>query len=163
MMSAPNATPSLQREVTMTRVFDAPRSLVFQMWTDPGHVAQWWGPAGFTNPVCEIDARPGGTMRILMRAPNGDDHLMTGRFHEVVAPERLVFITTPVDAAGKPLLEGLTTVAFAEHGGKTTVTVHTQAVGFVAQAARMLDGMEPGWRQSLDRLDALLARLRAGA
>jgi uncharacterized protein YndB with AHSA1/START domain len=158
MTSAPSATPGLQREVTMTRVFDAPRRLVFQMWTDPQHMAQWWGPAGFTNPVCEVDARTGGAMRILMRAPNGDDHLMTGVFHEVVPPERLVFTTTPVDPAGKPLLEGRTTVVFVEDHGRTTVTVQTRAIGFVPQAERMLNGMEPGWRQSLERLDALLAR-----
>lgn len=161
MTSAADAKPTLEREVTITRVFDAPRPLVFKMWTDPHHLAQWWGPAGFTNPVCEVDARPGGRMRILMRAPNGDDHPMNGLFHEVVPPERLVFTTTPVDQAGKALLEGLTTVTFTEHDGKTTITVHTQAVGFVPQAERMLNGMEPGWRQSLDRMDALLAGARS--
>src|SRR5205085_2306725 len=78
------------RELTFTRIFDAPRALVLGMWTDPKHVAQWWGPRGFTNPVCEMDVRPGGALRIVMRAPDGTEYPMPGIFRDVVAPERLV-------------------------------------------------------------------------
>ncbi len=144
----------IEREVTLTRIFDAPRELVFRMWTDPRHVAQWWGPQGFTNPVCEMDVRPGGALRIVMRAPDGVDYPMRGIFREVAAPERLVFTNVAVDAADNPLLEGLTTVTFAEHDGKTKLTLQTRAVGLVAAAGRMLDGMEAGWTQSIDRLAA---------
>src|SRR5208282_1015543 len=112
------ATQSAERELVITRIFDAPRELVFKAWTDPRHVAQWWGPKGFTNPVCEMDVRPGGALRIVMRAPDGSEYPMTGIFREIVAPERLVFTNVAVDKAGKPLLEGLTTVTFAEAGGK---------------------------------------------
>ena len=140
------------RELTFTRIFDAPRALVFGMWTDPKHVAQWWGPRGFTNPVCEMDVRPGGALRIVMRAPDGTEYPMPGIFRDVVAPERLVFTSFAEDAKGNRLLEALTTVTFVEHGGKTTLTVHARAVGLVPHAADMLAGMEAGWTQTLERL-----------
>ena len=80
-----------RREVSLTRVFDAPPQLVWMAWTDPRHMAQWWGPKGFTNPVCELDLRPGGAIRIHMQAPNGAVYPMTGSFEEIVPCERLVF------------------------------------------------------------------------
>jgi uncharacterized protein YndB with AHSA1/START domain len=157
MSVAANAQSSPSRELTITRVFAAPRGLVFKLWTDPKHLAQWWGPKGFSNPVCDVDARPGGVLRIVMRAPDGAEYPMRGVFQEVVAPERLVFTNIAVDGDDRPLLDGLTTVTFAEHAGKTTLTVHTRAVGLVAGASRMLDGMEAGWTQSIDRLEAYVA------
>src|SRR6266700_4700312 len=108
-----------ERELVITRIFDAPRELVFKVWTDPKHMAQWWGPQGFTNPVCEIDVRPGGALRIVMRAPVGAQHPMRGVFREILEPERLVFTNIAVDADGNHLLEGITKITFAEHGGKT--------------------------------------------
>ena len=151
-----------ERTVVITRVFDAPCELVFKAWTEAAHLAQWWGPKGFTNPVCEVDARPGGKLRIVMRAPDGAEHPMTGVFREVTAPTRLVFTSAAVDRDGKPLLEGLTTVTFAEQGGRTKLTVESRAVGLVAYAARMLEGMDAGWTQSIDRLGEQLARMRTG-
>ena len=141
------------RELILTRVLDAPRELVFRMWTDPQHVAKWWGPMGFTNPVCEMDVRPGGELRIVMRAPDGTDHPMIGTFREVVAPERLVFTFAAVDGQGNSLLDGVTVVTFTERGGKTELTVQTHAIALVPLAARMLEGMDAGWRQTLDRLE----------
>jgi uncharacterized protein YndB with AHSA1/START domain len=160
MTATAETKPSAERELTITRIFDAPRSLVFKMWTDPNHMAQWWGPRGFTNPVCELDVRPGGAILIHMRAPNGRVHPMTGVFREIVEPERLVFTTAVDDANGNRLIEGHTTVTFAEHGGRTTLTLQTRAVGFTDVAAQMLAGMEAGWTQSLERLEALVARAR---
>ncbi len=161
MTEAAAAKPSVVRAVIITRVFDAPRELVFKMWTDPKHLAQWWGPKGFTNPVCEMDARPGGALRIVMRGPDGVEYPMTGVFREIAPPERLVFTSVTVDKDGHPLLEGLTTVTFADEGGKTKLTLRTRAVGLVAQAARMLEGMEAGWTQSIDRLEEHVARARS--
>jgi uncharacterized protein YndB with AHSA1/START domain len=156
-MAAKSSSAALaERELVITRIFDAPRELVFKAWTDPKHVAQWWGPKGFTNPVCEMDVRPGGALRIVMRAPDGAEHPTKGVFREVVEPERLVFTNVAVDAQGNHLLEGLTTVTFAEQGGKTKLTVRTSAAGLVAEAAQMLAGMEEGWTQSQDRLEAYL-------
>src|SRR5258707_825386 len=141
------------RELTLTRVLDAPRELVFRMWTDPQHVSKWWGPMGFTNPVCEMDVRPGGGLRIVMRAPDGTDYPMIGTYREVVAPERLVFTNSAVDAQGNTVLDGITVVTFTERGGKTELTVQTHAVALVPLGARMLEGMDAGWSQTLDRLE----------
>ena len=152
-------TGPMERVVLITRILDAPPSLVFKAWTDPAHLAQWWGPKGFTNPVCEIDVRPGGALRIVMRAPDGAEHPMTGTFKEIVENERLVFTVVAVDRDGKPLLEALTTVTFAEQGGMTKLTVHASAVGLASIAAQMLGGMEAGWTQSLERLAALATHL----
>lgn len=148
-----------QRELVITRVLDAPRALVWKAWTDPKHLAQWWGPKGFTNPVCEVDVRPGGTIRIEMTGPDGVVYPMSGVFREIIAPERLVFISIAEDKEGGPLLEALTTVTFAEHGGKTKLTVDARAVALVATAVQYLEGMEAGWSQSLDRLATYVARL----
>jgi uncharacterized protein YndB with AHSA1/START domain len=115
-------------------------------------VARWWGPKGFTNPVCEMDVRPGGALRIIMRAPDGADYPMRGVFREIVEPERLVFTNVALDGDGKPILEGLTTVTFVEEDGKTKLTLQTRAAALVTYAARMLEGMEEGWTQSLERL-----------
>jgi uncharacterized protein YndB with AHSA1/START domain len=145
------------RELTITRTFDAPREKVWRAWTDPRHLAQWWGPDGFTNPVCEIDLRPGGALRIVMRAPDGAEYPMRGEFREIWPPERLVFTNFPVDDADQPMIDGVTTVTFAERGGKTEMVLHTRAVALVPLAIRMIAGMEPGWRQSIDRLAAYLA------
>jgi uncharacterized protein YndB with AHSA1/START domain len=152
------AGTQLKREIVLTRVFDAPRSLVFKAWTDVKQLARWWGPHGFTNPVCEIDVRPGGALRIVMRGPDGVDYPMKGVFREVVEPERLVFTNIVVDHDGKHLAEGLTTVTFAEHEGKTKLTLQTGMVVLVAQAAPMLEGMEAGWTQSLERLAELVTK-----
>src|SRR5262245_47426987 len=102
--------PSIEREVTITRVLAAPRELVFRAWTDPVHLAQWWGPKGFTNPVCEIDVRVRGALRIVMRAPDGSEYAVKGEFLEVVPPQRLVFTNIAVDQDGSHLIESVTTV-----------------------------------------------------
>ncbi len=144
-----------QKELTLTRVFDAPRELVFKAWTDPKHMAQWWGPKDFTNPVCELDVRPGGAIRIDMRGPDGVVYPMGGVFHEIVKPERLVFTSSAFkDEKGHPQLEVLNTVTFSEQNGKTILTLHAVVVKSAPAVAGALAGMEAGWSQSLDRLAA---------
>jgi uncharacterized protein YndB with AHSA1/START domain len=146
-----------KREVVITRIFDAPRGLVFKAWTDPEHMARWWGPNGFTNPICDLDARVGGAWRIVMRSPAGIEYPCGGVYREIVEPERLVFTNIATDNEGNPVLDGLTTVIFAEHGGKTKLTLQTRAVALVAHATAYLAGMEAGWTQSLERLAEELA------
>ena len=146
-----------RRELVITRVFDAPRERVWRAWTDPKHLAQWWGPEGFTNPVCEIDVLPGGAIHIVMRAPDGAEHPMRGVFREIVEPERLVFTAFPVDRDGNPLLEQHTVISFADRGGKTELTVKASAVAVAPFAAQFLKGMDTGWTQSIDRLERLVA------
>lgn len=157
-MTAIETKPLAEREVTITRVLHAPRALVFAAWTEPKHLAQWWGPKGFTNPVCEIDVRIGGALRIHMRGPDGSIYPMKGEFREIVPPERLAFTNIALDEAGNAILEGFTTVTFADDDGKTRLTLHTRARAVVDKAAAYLQGMEMGWIQSIDKLLALLAR-----
>ena len=140
------------REIVITRVLDAPREVVFQAWTDAERLKQWWGPDGFTNPVCELDPRPGGAIRIDMRAPDGVIYPMTGVVQEIVAPERLVFTSQAMDEAGNPLLEALHTVTFVEQGGQTKQTLRTKVTKTIGEGAKYIPDMEPGWNQSLDRL-----------
>jgi uncharacterized protein YndB with AHSA1/START domain len=139
-------------DVLITRLFDAPRKLVFKAWTVPEHVALWWGPHGFTNPVCELDLRTGGAIRIHMRAPNGTVYPMTGVYQEIREPERLVFTSAALDESGHSLFEIMNTVTFAEQGGKTKLTLHARVVKNTAKAAPYLVGAEAGWTQSLQRL-----------
>jgi uncharacterized protein YndB with AHSA1/START domain len=151
---------SPDRDLVITRVFDAPREVVFKAWTDVERLKRWWGPKGFTNPVCEADPRPGGAIRIHMRGPDGTIYPMTGVYHEVVKPQRLVFTASALDATGTPLFEQLTTVTFAEHGGKTKLTVHASFSKVRPEAAPHLAGAETGWNLSLDRLAEEAARVR---
>jgi uncharacterized protein YndB with AHSA1/START domain/ketosteroid isomerase-like protein len=152
--TAKRATPKpvATREITVSRTFAAPRALVFSMFTDPKHLAAWWGPHGFTNPVCEADAREGGRILIHMRAPDGNVHPMGGIFHEIKPHDRIVFTSFVDMPDGKRVLEGLNTVTFEEQRGRTRVTVHARAEGYVDFATQMLAGMEAGWSQSLDKL-----------
>jgi uncharacterized protein YndB with AHSA1/START domain len=163
-MSAHNARISAVKEssewdLVITRVFDAPRALVFKAWTDTKHMAQWWGPNGFTNPVCELDVRVGGAMRIHMRAPNGVVYPMKGVFEEIDEPERLVFVSSALDDKGNSMFDVLNTVIFTEQRGKTELTLHARVIKATAQAPQYLQGMQAGWTQSLDRLGAYLAAI----
>lgn len=158
-MAASTGEPGTPRtEVTLTRTFDAPRTLVWQAWTDPEMMARWWGPKGFTNPVCEMDVRIGGKILIHMQAPDGTVHPLTGMFDEVAEPECLIFRAVPATLDGKPLLESLTTVTFHEIGNQTKVIVHASAAPIEPVAAEMLKGMNEGWSQSLERLAELVAQ-----
>lgn len=151
-------THDAERELVMTRLLDAPRDLVFKAWTDPERVAQWWGPHVFTNALCELDVRAGGAIRIHMRAPDGTVYPMTGVYQEISEPERLVFTSAALDQAGRPMFEGLNTVTFAEQAGKTLLTVRVRVVRSTPEAAQHLAGMQAGWTQQLERLEAHLAK-----
>jgi uncharacterized protein YndB with AHSA1/START domain len=144
--------------VAITRVFTAPRALVWQAWTDPKMLAQWFGPRGFTASVLELDLRVGGALRIVMHGPDGNDYAMKGIFREVQAPERLVFSNVAIDNDGNHLLEGETIATLSEQDGKTTLTMKSHAVGLVPLAPQMLAGMEAGWTQSIDKLGEVLGR-----
>jgi uncharacterized protein YndB with AHSA1/START domain/ketosteroid isomerase-like protein len=146
--------PVAERTIKVSRTFAAPRKLVFSMFVEPKHLAAWWGPHGFTNPRCEVDARRDGKLVIDMQAPDGTVHPMHGIFHEIVPHDRIVFSSFADMPDGKRILEGHNTVTFTEQGGRTTVTVEARAKGFVDFAERMLSGMEAGWAQSLDKLAA---------
>lgn len=152
--------PAGEPLVVMTRTFDAPRELVWKAWTEPEHVARWWGPRIYTNTVLEMDVRPGGRWRIEQRAGDGIVHRFKGEYREVVRPERLVNTFIYEDDAGtfedRPVLE---TYTFEEEDGRTKLTA-VSVFGSVADRDGMAaSGMEGGARESLDRLAELLATL----
>jgi uncharacterized protein YndB with AHSA1/START domain len=142
-----------ERELVITRIFDAPRDLVFRVWTEPDRVARWWGPQGFVTAYCNMDVRPGGAFRVCMRSPAGAEHWKQGVYREVVEPERLVFTFAWEDAQGEPTHQTQVTVTFAAHGDKTELTLR-QAV-FETVATR--DEHQRGWTSTLQRLAEHLA------
>jgi uncharacterized protein YndB with AHSA1/START domain len=146
-------------EVSLTRRIAAPPEVVFAAWTDPKHLAEWWGPKGFTNPVCEADARVGGVIRIDMRGPDGVVYPMTGRFLQIDRPHRLVFTASPIDEHGEPVMEVLNTVTFAKIDRGTEVSLIARVTSTTPDAPRFLSGMSQGWSQSLDRLISFLLAL----
>jgi uncharacterized protein YndB with AHSA1/START domain len=142
--------------LVITRIFDAPRDLLWQVWTEPQHLAHWWGPRGSALPFWKADLRAGGSYRFNMRGPDGNDYWNQGKYREVVAPERLVMEGGWTDAAGNaksPVM--VTTVTFEEENGKTKLTL--RGSGFESASAR--DSHRGGWSQSFERLTDYLSTL----
>lgn len=148
------ATSTADREIVATRVFDAPRELVFEMWTDPEHLAKWWGPNGFTNTIQVMDMRPGGVWRSVMHGPDGVDYQNTSIYTEIVKPERIAY----AHVSG-PKFD--VTVTFAEEtGNRTRLTMQ-----MLFESATLRDkavekfGAVEGLDQTLGRLEELLAKI----
>src|SRR3989441_13135909 len=148
-------TPS-DREIAMTRVFNAPRRLVFDAWTKPELLKRWLGVrGGWTFAVCEVDLRVGGTYRFVWRGPDGAEMGVRGVYREVVRPERLMH-TEKFDEAWYPG-EALITTVLVELGAKTTLTVTMRYKTLEAREAVLKSPMESGVAQSYDKLAELLA------
>jgi uncharacterized protein YndB with AHSA1/START domain len=141
-------TPS-DREIAMTRVFDAPRALVWEAHTKVEHLSQWMlGPEGWTMPVCEIDLRPGGAWRFVWRRSEGSEMEMKGAYQEIVPPERLV--TT--ESWGEDWPETLNTLVLSEDDGRTTLSSTVLYPSKEARDAALETGMKDGASVSFDRL-----------
>lgn len=153
-----------EKEIVITRIFDAPREELFKAWTDTRKVMRWWGPKGFTMPFCKIDPRPGGIFHYCMRSPEGQDFWSRGVYREIVSPSQIVVTDSFSDDKGNVVpashygmgpdtdLEMLITAVFAEEKGKTRLTLQHLGLSSVDQEAA-----QSGWLQSFDRLDELLA------
>jgi uncharacterized protein YndB with AHSA1/START domain len=152
--AAPAAADTSDREIVLSREYDAPRELVWRAYTDPAHLPNWWGPNGFTNTVHEMDVRPGGRWRFIMHGPDGKDWPNRIVYHEVVAPERLAFLHGD-DVDDDPGAFQVT-VTFDDLGGRTRVT---QKMVFATAAQRagveQFGAVELG-KQTLDKLAAYL-------
>ena len=153
MQADTQAATSSANEVLITRTFDAPRALVFRMWTEPKHMARWWGPRGYTTHSIEIDVRVGGAIRLCMRASDGHDIWVNGVIRDLVAPERLVF--TAMNEIDR--IETTISVTFAEVDGKTRLTMHQT---FAKPATEIARGAKQGWNSSFDRLVEYLTEAR---
>ena len=152
--------------LAVTRVFAAPRELVFRAWTEPERLKRWWGPKGFTTPFCSIDLRPGGNFLYCMRSSEGRDHWGRGVYREIVVPERIVLAMSFADADGNVVpatyyglspdwpLETLLTVTFEEEAGKTRVSLRYEGV----PPGTDRDESRQGWSESLERLGEYLAK-----
>lgn len=157
---AATITDTADRTFTVSRVFDAPRALVFAAFSKPEHLVHWWGPNGWTLPVCTVDFRPGGIWHYCMRGPNGEESWGRTVYREIVEPERIVSVDSFSDAEGNIVAgmpEMLITLTFEEHDGKTTLTNHAQFASEADLAAVMEMGMVAGLTQTWDRLEAYLA------
>lgn len=141
-----------KQDFTITRTFDAPRELVFKLYTDPDRVAQWWGPG---TVVQEMEPRSGGRWRFVQRDDDGNEYGFHGVYHDITAPERVVNTFEFEGMPGHVLLE---TITFSEENGKTTY--HSQSVfqSVEDRDGMLMSGMEEGASASLDRLEALLAQ-----
>lgn len=143
------------REILITREFDAPRALVFEVFSRPEHLVKWWGCFNATVPVCEIDLRPGGAYRFVMRMPDGSEHPFIGVHREVVPPERLVY-TQIYDVAPFNQAEAVITATFTEKDGKTLLTSHSVYSSPEARDGHLQSGMETGMNDAYGRIDDLL-------
>jgi uncharacterized protein YndB with AHSA1/START domain len=147
--SATTFTTPSDREVTMTRVFDAPRRLVFEAWTNPKHLPHWLlGPEGWTMPVCEVDLRPGGAWRFVWRKADGSEMEMHGVYREVKPPERVV----STESWGGEWPETINTLTLTEKDGRTTMSQTVLYPSKDARDAAMKTGMKDGASMSFDRL-----------
>ncbi|BDC48945.1 ATPase [Bryobacterales bacterium F-183] len=164
-----NAANETDRMV-VTRVFDAPRELVWKAWTDPKYVMQWWGPKGFTSPVCKIDFRVGGKFLCCMRSPDGQEFWNAGEYHEIVPHEKIVSLMYFSDAEGNRIeaadlgieheaIDGAYDVTLFEDlgNGKTRLTF----IGNEPMESAASSGQLEGWNQILEKFAALLAEAAA--
>jgi uncharacterized protein YndB with AHSA1/START domain len=140
-------TPS-DREIVTTRVFDAPRKIVFDAWTSPEHLPHWMGPRDWTMAVCRIDLRPGGSYRFVWRHPDGAEMGMSGAYREVTPPERLVS-TDSWDG----WCETLTTLTLSEREGRTTITCTVVYPSKEIRDAALQTAMREGMSAGFERLD----------
>ena len=156
MAKASSTTRITDREILLTRVFDAPRELVFNAWIDPNHIAQWFGPDGFTTTILGMDVRPGGVWRFIMHGPDGVDYPNKIVYVEIAKPERLVYnhFSEDVDEPGQFHV----TMTFTEQGGKTVLSMQ-MLFETAAERDRVVKeyGAIEGGEQTLDRLAAYLA------
>ncbi len=143
------------RVLTLVRTFKAPRKLVWEAWTQAGHIAEWWGAKGMTTEVAEMEFRPGGPWKFVMKAPDGSSFISEGVFTEIVEFEKIVF-----SADFKPYTEGVSiTVRFEDQGDDTkfTFSVAHPTEEYCREQERM--GFMNGWGSVFDNLESYLGKL----
>jgi len=154
-MSAPSTKPTF--ELVLTRIINAPRARVYEAWTTPEQMAQWFAPKPFTLIVDQMDFRPGGRFRMAMRGPNGEHFPFTGTYREIVPPAKLSwsgeFATGPAD-------QMTTVVTFEEQGPKTKVHVRQTFHVMTPEIKRATEGAKQGWTMTLDQLEEFCSRER---
>jgi uncharacterized protein YndB with AHSA1/START domain len=155
-MTVAATLPEHLTRLNIVREFDAPRALVWKMWTDPAHVGVWWAPEHFTTPVVRMDVRPGGAIHMVMRAPDGADYPFDGEFVSLDEPEGLTMRTWVNRPDGSLWFRVQQTVRFEETDGRTIMRFEAVVLDADEAAIGPLSGMEAGWTGSLDKLEAHL-------
>lgn len=149
------------REFVIERMFSAPRERVFEAFSKPEHLKQWWGPKGWTLPVCELDFRPGGVWLYCMRGPSGEESWGRATYQDIVPPEKITYADSFVDSDGNALKgtpQIQMTLTFEDLGAETKVTNHA-VFGSAEELKTVLDmGMSKGLNQTWDRLEAFLTQ-----
>lgn len=146
-----NPKENAGRELLVTRTLNAPRELVWEVWTDPGHIKHWWGPNGFTNTINKMELKPGGEWELVMHGPDGTNYYNKSIFREIVRPERIVYehVSTP---------KFTTTITFTEQGNKTLIRWHMlfESAEQLEQVVKVFKADE-GLRQNVDKLEEYLS------
>jgi len=150
--STGNGNHAKAQDIVITRTLDAPRTVVFNAWIEPEQLSRWFGPGGYSVQSPEIDPRPGGCVRLDLRAPDGTNYPNRGTVREIEVPKRLAFETSLPDDKGAPILHVLNTVTLSEDHGRTTLTLKAHVIDATPSAAKFLEEMHAGWSQTLDRL-----------
>lgn len=153
---AGGGVPVTLPDLTFRRLIAAERALVFRAWTSPACVAAWWGPHGYSNPFTAIEPHPGGRFHVHMQAPDGSIEPVSGHFVEIDEPRHIVFVTSLADAAGNLTRETRHTVTLAARENRTELHLHAMTTRAAPHLLPDPVGMEDGWRQSLERLGAIL-------
>jgi uncharacterized protein YndB with AHSA1/START domain len=170
-MDATNASISADQDFVISRVFNAPREMVWRAWTEREQLMQWFGPKGFTMPHAKLDLRPGGIFHYAMRSPDGKEMWGKWTFREIVAPNKLVLVSSFSDAQGgisrHPMsaswpLETLSTTTLEEHDDKTTLTIRWSPLNAteleMKTFAEAQSGMQQGWGGTFEQLAAYLSK-----
>ena len=145
------------REIQMTRVFDAPRALIFKAYTSCEHLKHWWGPRKYELSSCEMEFRPGGKYRFVHTGPDGEEHGFRGEYREIVEPERIV---STFEWEGLPGHISVDTLTLTEENGKTTYTVTSLFDSVEDRDGMLQSGMESGANESMERLEEYLKKLQ---
>jgi uncharacterized protein YndB with AHSA1/START domain len=153
-LNTSTATAS-DRELVITRIFDAPREIVFDAWSKAEHLVHWFGPTDFTLPSCTLDFRVGGSYRFCMRSPDGEDHWVWGEYREIDPPERIVMTWNREDVTGKIWSRTLAEFTFIELDNKTSFTLKQG----LFETGPFCEEHGFGWGQALDRLGEYVAAL----
>jgi uncharacterized protein YndB with AHSA1/START domain len=149
-------TTPTDREIVITRIFDAPRAVVFEAWTKAAHVAHWWDPSGVPLAVCEIDLRPNGAFRWIHRAPDGrEGHSFTGIYREIAPPEKLVFTVRMFPSSPDPV----GTLVFTKDGKKTKLTMTIECATKKDRDALLQMRVDAGTTQTLENLARYLQKI----
>ncbi|PQA87751.1 SRPBCC family protein [Hyphococcus luteus] len=155
--------PIIPNELRMSRVYNAPRPLVWKVWTDPEHLKQWWGPFGPERTSCMMDFRVGGEFRVLMKTPEGEVAPAAGEFLEIVEPERIVYEGEPqaptACGCGLPPKSRVTVLFEALAAAKTRLVIETVFPDADALEAANASGFSASWNRTLDEMGPYLERL----